>query len=161
MTVEERGFSLHANSMNTIQLRQANDDDREFLFESYKATLQPCVEWAWGWNEEFQRTGFCKHHPHEQLRVITVDGKKAGGIHVEEQETLNVLRLIFLLPTFQNRGIGSELILSEVTRARQAGKQFYLKVIRINPAKKLYDRLGFVVINEDDATYHMRHDLKD
>jgi hypothetical protein len=31
-----------------------------------------------------------------------------------------------------------------------------LKVIRCNPAKKLYDRLGFAVTGEDDSSYDMR-----
>jgi GNAT superfamily N-acetyltransferase len=136
-------------------MRPVCEEDQEFIFDSYKATLKPYVEWAWGWNEEFQRNGFGKHHPREQFRVITVDGNRAGGIHTEEQETLNFVRLIFLLPEFQNRGLGSELLRYEAERANQAGKQLHLKVIKINSAKKLYERLGFQVIGEDDVTYHM------
>jgi ribosomal protein S18 acetylase RimI-like enzyme len=31
-----------------------------------------------------------------------------------------------------------------------------LKVIKGNPAKRLYDRLGFEVVGEDDTQFYMR-----
>ena len=31
-----------------------------------------------------------------------------------------------------------------------------MRVLKVNPAKALYDRLGFVVVGEDAATYEMR-----
>jgi GNAT superfamily N-acetyltransferase len=142
--------------MTKTQQRPANEDEREFIFDIYAATLRPYIEWAWGWNEAFQRDGFWKHHPIDQFRVVTVGNKIAGGIHVEEQEALNFIRMIFLLPEFQKHGVGSELLQGEIARATEVGKQLHLKVIKINPAKNLYDRLGFVVVDEDDATYHMR-----
>ena len=142
--------------MPKFESRFATEEDQEFLFGSYKATLKPYVEGAWGWNEDFQRGGFHKHHPLTQFHVITVDGERAGGMHVEEQETLNFIRLIFLLPRFQGGGIGADLIRREADRAKRANKQLHLKVIKINRAKSLYDRLGFAVIEEDAATYHMQ-----
>jgi GNAT superfamily N-acetyltransferase len=142
--------------MNEVFLRATVQEDRDLIFASYKATLQSYVEWAWGWNEEFQTTGFWKHHPLEQFRVVMVGKKFAGAIHVEEQDALHFVRMIFLLPEFQGRGIGSQLLEEEADRVRKSGKQLHLKVIKINPAKKLYERLGFSVIEEDQVTCHMR-----
>src|SRR3954468_5949787 len=99
--------------MTPFELRPAREDEREFLFEAYKATLKHYVDWAWGWDEDFQRSGFWKHHPFEQFRVVTVDDEVVGGIHTEEQETLLFVRLIFLLPAVQRRGIGSALLMRE------------------------------------------------
>ena len=142
--------------IESIQQRPATEDDRSFLFQAYETTLRRYVDWAWGWNEEFQRTGFSKHFPIAQFRVITVDEQLAGGIFTEEQETLNFIRLLFLLPQFQGRGIGTALLHEEAAYARQMDKQLHLKVVKINPAKALYDRLGFTLVEEDSATYHMR-----
>lgn len=138
------------------RLRPATDEDREFIFSSYRATLRPYVEWAWGWNEEFQSAGFWKHHPLEAFRVVMVASERAGAIHVEEQASLNFVRMIFLLPKFQGCGIGSALLRGEAERARGQGRPLHLKVIKVNPAKRLYERLGFDVMEEDEATYHMR-----
>ncbi len=142
--------------MNEVCLRAASREDKDPIFVSYKATLRKYVEWAWGWNEEFQAAGFWKHHPLDQFRVVTVNGEFAGAIHVEEQETLHFVRMIFLLPEFQGRGIGSRLLMEEAVRAQDGGKRLELKVIKVNPAKNLYERLGFSVIGEDDVTCHMR-----
>jgi hypothetical protein len=43
-----------------------------------------------------------------------------------------------------------------MVRATAAHKPLVLKVIKINPAKRLYDRMGFKVVHEDDATFHMQ-----
>lgn len=144
------------NHMAQPQLRPAREDDREFIFDTYKATLQQHVEWAWGWNEEFQRNGFWRHHPFHEFQVVSIDNKNAGGIHIEIQESLHFVRLIFLLPEFYGLGVGSALLLREAARARESGKYLDLKVVKSNPAKSLYDRLGFAVVAQDDATYHMR-----
>lgn len=141
---------------DAIRLRCTTPDDKDFVFASYKATLRPYVEWAWGWDEAFQLAGFWKHHPLGQLQLIDVNGERAGALHVEDHADLHYVRMIFLLPAFQRRGVGAQLLLSELTRARQLGKPLHLKVIKINPAKRLYERLGFTVIAEDESTYLMR-----
>ncbi|MEO6292842.1 MAG: GNAT family N-acetyltransferase [Burkholderiaceae bacterium] len=92
---------------------------------------------------------------------MTIGNKIAGGLYTEEQADVHFIRLIFLLPEFQNLGIGSKLLLQEALRAAEMGKQLHLKVIKINPAKKLYDRLGFEVFAEDEHTYHMRLPSRD
>lgn len=109
-----------------------------------------------GWDEEFQSSGFWKHHPLEEFQVVVVGSTRAGAMHVQEQESLNVIRMIFLVPEFQGSGIGSQLLRGEVARAQELAKQLHLKVIKINPAKRLYDRLGFSIIEEDSVSYHMR-----
>lgn len=148
--------SADAIAPDAIQLTRPTPDDQEFVFATYKATLRPYVEWAWGWDEAFQRAGFWKHHPLDQMQLIAVDGERAGVLHVEEQDSLHFIRTIFLVPEFQGRGVGARLLRGEIERARRQGKALQLKVIKINPAKRLYERLGFVVIDEDDTTHLMR-----
>jgi ribosomal protein S18 acetylase RimI-like enzyme len=41
-------------------------------------------------------------------------------------------------------------------RAHEHGPSVSLRVLKVNPAKALYDRLGFIVVGEDAATYEMR-----
>lgn len=142
--------------MTLPALRPVHESDRDFVFETYKATLQKHVEWAWGWDEKFQREGFWTHHPITEFQVIAVGEARAGGMHVEIGSSRNFVRMIFLLPEFQGRGLGSALLCREVDRARSSGKCLELKVVKNNPAKLLYDRLGFVLVEQDNATYHMR-----
>ena len=151
-----RGSCQTVGNVDEVCLRATCQEDRDQIFASYKATLRSYVEWAWGWNEEFQTAGFWKHHPLDEFRIVTVAGKFAGAIHIEEEDALHFVRMIFLLPEFQGLGIGSRLLRDEIGRVQESGKQLHLKVIKINPAKNLYERLGFSVIEQDNATYHMR-----
>jgi GNAT superfamily N-acetyltransferase len=141
--------------MPSFDLRMATSKDQDFLYECYKVTLKTYVEWAWGWDETFQRDSFLKHFPITQFQVVLVDGSDAGGLYVEEQESLRFIRLIYLLPEFQAKGIGRDLIVQEIAKAKEVKKALHLKVVKINPAKSLYDRLGFKLLEENDVTYHM------
>jgi GNAT superfamily N-acetyltransferase len=142
--------------MAVFSLRPASEDDKGLIFETFKLSMRRYVEWAWGWDEEFQRHGFWTNLPIENFKVICVTGQSAGALYVEEHEQYHWVRTIFLKPEFQGLGVGSALLVQESARARSAGKHLVLKVIKINPAKRLYDRLGFKVVKEDDVTYSMQ-----
>lgn len=142
--------------MHDFSLRPATEDDKAFIFDAFRVSLREYVEWAWGWDEALQHEGFWKERPPEAFRLVCVDGHPAGAFHVEELAQYHWVRTIFLLPQFQGRGIGGAVLEQEAARARAAGKSLVLKVIKINPAKRLYDRLGFRVVKEDDVTYSMQ-----
>jgi ribosomal protein S18 acetylase RimI-like enzyme len=55
---------------------------------------------------------------------------------------------IALLPERRNRGIGGDLTRALLEFARRAGLKVTLHVEEENPAKRLYDRLGFEVVGE-------------
>lgn len=142
--------------MNAYQLRPAAWSDRDHLFEIYRITVGPYVAEAWGWDESAQTSGFWKHHPLEEFKIIEVESRFAGGLHLEEDESDVYVRMIFLLPEFQGPGIGSGLIADLHGAAGRKGKGLSLKVIRCNPAKRLYERLGFVVTAQDSSSFDMR-----
>ena len=58
---------------------------------------------------------------------------------------------VFLLPECQNRGIGTRLVRDVLAEARAAGLPVRLRVFRVNPARRLYERLGFVATGETDT----------
>jgi len=144
--------------MTTTLRPLRNDADRAFIFAAYEEALKAHVGWAWGWNAQFQREGFWTHHPFDEFRMVEVDGQRAGGLHVRAEQTIHHVRLVFLLPQFRGLGIGTRLLLEEARRARLAGKALGLRVIRSNPAKGLYERLGFRVVGKSDVTFDMQLD---
>jgi GNAT superfamily N-acetyltransferase len=65
---------------------------------------------------------------------------------------------LFVDDPFQGRGIGTEVmnrLIGEATRFNQAVR---LAVVKINPALRLYERLGFHVTHEDDRKFYMKRD---
>ena len=81
-------------------------------------------------------------------QVIEVDGRAAGCLSVEEFVDRVALNRIFLLPDVQRRGVGTELICAVRDRAHARGLPLVLTVQRVNPARALYERLGFAVVSE-------------
>jgi GNAT superfamily N-acetyltransferase len=61
-----------------------------------------------------------------------------------------------LAPRLQGQGLGTQLIQSLIAEAREAGASLKLKVLRANPARHLYQRLGFVVTAETQHGLEMR-----
>lgn len=59
---------------------------------------------------------------------------------------------ISLLPAYRGRGIGTRLLTSVIAEADSAGKPVSIHVEVFNPARRLYERLGFVQI-EDKGVY--------
>jgi ribosomal protein S18 acetylase RimI-like enzyme len=53
-------------------------------------------------------------------------------------------------------GIGSDFEEDLLGRARNDRRRISLRVLKVNPAKTLYERLGFVVVGEDAATIAMQ-----
>jgi len=57
----------------------------------------------------------------------------------------------------QGMGIGRSLIEAIIADATIAGASVKLSVLKVNPARKLYERLGFSVTGEGADEYFMRH----
>lgn len=62
---------------------------------------------------------------------------------------------IQIAPAWQGAGIGSHLVRALLEQARQAGAVVRLSVLKANPARQLYERLGFAVVAELDHAYEM------
>ena len=63
---------------------------------------------------------------------------------------------IAVVPSKRGHGIGDELLQALLARAKEAGYQrLSLSVEPGNPARKLYERHGFEVVNEGDEAWTM------
>jgi ribosomal protein S18 acetylase RimI-like enzyme len=65
---------------------------------------------------------------------------------------------MFLDRPFQRRGIGTEVMKRLIGEAARVDQTMRLHVVKINPALRLYERLGFQVIGEDDRKFYMKRD---
>jgi GNAT superfamily N-acetyltransferase len=68
---------------------------------------------------------------------------------------------MFVDSPFQRRGIGTEVMKRLISEAAEFGLAVRLNVVRINPARRLYERLGFRVTHEDDRKFYMKRDPDD
>ena len=63
---------------------------------------------------------------------------------------------VYVHKALQRRGIGERALRIIMHAAQADALPVRLQVIKGNTAKRLYDRLGFEVVGEDDQLFHMR-----
>ncbi len=131
----------------------AGPEHETFIFECYKSTRLAEMQ-QWGWSEPqanaflqmqytAQSRSYALQYPNARTYVIQQDGQWIGRMIVDSSDTVTALIDITLLPSYQNQGIGSQLIRELQAEASRSGKGVVLHVQRTNPAAKLYQRLGF------------------
>ncbi|MBS3952652.1 MAG: GNAT family N-acetyltransferase [Methylomicrobium sp.] len=152
--------SLIKPTSSSPLLRPPASFDTDFLYRVYLSTraeeLDMLIDWSDEQKEIFFRGQFLAQHAayHQNYHdasfdVIELDGEKIGRFYVAYMESEIRIIDIALLPPFRNRGIGSELIRILIHEAEATGRFVSLHVTEHNPAKRLYERLGFRVASED------------
>ena len=145
-------------------------EDEDFLFRLYASTRQEEVS-AWGWNQA-QQEAFLRMQYTAQRRWYDVayagaehrlilenkgeNDEPIGRILVQRAKGVIELVDISLLPEHRNRGIGTALLRELIEESRKSRATVRLQVLRNNEgAIRLYRRLGFGVVSEDEVRYHM------
>jgi GNAT superfamily N-acetyltransferase len=139
------------------RLRLANLADSEFAYEVVCKTIRPYVEQTFGiWQEAQVRAMLANNISAGVTKIIMAGAKPLGILTVRESESHVQLNQLFVLPQHQRNGVGTELVRHILQRAEQLGVPVRLRVLRVNPAKRLYDRLGFFVTSEEPQRFYMQ-----
>lgn len=87
---------------------------------------------------------------------IQLDNQTVGVMRLQFEDNTCVLRDLQVIPSAQNKGIGSEAI-KEAEKLALAAEvnSLTLRVFKISPAVSLYNKVGFVISSEDDRFYNM------
>lgn len=96
------------------------------------------------------------HSDFECAQIIESAGTAIGLLKVVRELRTWTLVQVQLLPEWQNQGIGARLLTETVADAKAAGASVVLSVLKVNKARRLYERLGFLVVSETDHAYTMR-----
>jgi RimJ/RimL family protein N-acetyltransferase len=131
------------------ELRPVTLDDLDALYAIHRAAMRDYVAATWGtWDEAFQTAFFRDHFDPAVRRAIVCEGTLAGFLDVREDETGVHLDNVELGPSFQGKGVGSEILCSLLSR----GKPVRLQALKVNVrARRLYARLGFEGIGETET----------
>jgi len=135
------------------RLRPVSDGDREFLVELYASVREQelsQVPWDDATKRAFIEQQFaaqdahCRgNYPGATLDVVEVDGSRAGRLYVHRGPSDIRIMEIALAPGFRGRGIGTSLLQDLMAEADSSGRKLSIHVEMNNPARSLYDRLGF------------------
>lgn len=141
-----------------ITLRPAGPSDRDFLLHVYASTreeeLRP-VDWSAEQKSAFVRmqfeaqdTDYRRNYAAASFDVIEVESEPAGRLYADRRcDEIRIVD-ITLLPEHRGRGIGTALIRGLLQEAAESGKRLSIHVEKHNPARRLYERLGFREVAE-------------
>ena len=102
-----------------------------------------------------QRQQYDACYPHADSRIILRDDASVGRMLVARSEAEIVLVDIALLPECRSVGIGSALIQQLLVEAAETRKPVRLQVFKLNPALRLYERLGFSITADQSMYWEM------
>jgi ribosomal protein S18 acetylase RimI-like enzyme len=151
---------------DAVALRLATDADYDFMRVLYHSTrAEEMLHFPFDdsqknafldWQFSMQWKHYAEHYPTCERSIIEVDGVAAGRLYVDRWKVEIRVVDIALLPEFRDRGIGAALMREVMEQARAANKQVSIHVEVFNPARALYDRLGFVEVDTSGAYALMR-----
>ncbi len=135
-----------------FNLRPATPDDHAALYAIHREAMRPHVEATWGpWDERVQPSFFQATTDRGLLQVVLVDGEIAGLLESDDRFEVVYLQNIELSAAARGRGIGTAIIREVQQRAAERGQRVQLQVLKVNPARFLYGRLGFVSTGETET----------
>ena len=143
-------------------LRKCTNDDFELLFELKKLCMKWYIEKIYGWDDEVQKikTRNEINRNISDMKIIEVNGRGIGVTTFSKGDEYYRVGLIMIHPDYQNKGIGASIISNYIEMAKADGKRIIIKTYKKNPARKLYERLGFVPYETDDTHVHLEIDFR-
>ncbi|WP_114951782.1 GNAT family N-acetyltransferase [Sphingosinicella terrae] len=134
------------------------DADLPFVEALYASTREEELA-ATGWPAEMRRAFLTHQHDaqHRHYRahyegaewlILERDGEPLGRLYLVEWSREFRIIDISLLPRARGRGLGGALLTDILAAAAAAGKRVSIHVDVHNPARRLYERLGFTVAED-------------
>jgi ribosomal protein S18 acetylase RimI-like enzyme len=150
-----------------VVLRRVVAADGAFLrqvFASTRTAELALVDWDETVKDAFiemqfttQQRHYTRAYPDASFQVIVVDGEAAGRLSVARSpKEIHVID-IALLPAFRGRGVGTALMENVLAEASASGAAVTAHVLRDNPARRWYLRLGFAFVEDRDPYLFLRH----
>lgn len=141
-----------------ITRRAASRDDAEFALRVERETMRDYTIAAFGnWAEEAVRERSFGHVERGRTAVVEADGVPIGVLRVERGADGIDLKQLFILPSHQRRGIGEALTRDLMRESQVGGVPLKLRVLKVNPARRFYERLGFSAVGEGREHVYLRY----
>ena len=147
-----------------VSYRPMNDGDLPFVAELYASTRREEVAQT-GWpaemqeaflrqQHEAQHSHYSIHYGDAEWLIVERGGAAIGRLYLrDEPDKLHIID-ISLLPESRGQGVGGAILRDLLDLAGELGKEISIHVEKFNPARRLYERLGFKLV-EDKGIYDL------
>jgi GNAT superfamily N-acetyltransferase len=148
---------ISSPSAQRTALRPAHPRDFAFCQRLYFDGMRSIIE-TLNLDVARQQESFRRQWQLAEVRIITVAGEDVGWLQTAPADDAIFLGQLYVDGRFQRQGIGSYVIQMLIEEATGAQKAITLGVVKINPARKLDERLGFHATHEDQHKVYMRRE---
>ena len=141
-----------------ITFRNCEYNDCDFILNLKELGMKWYIEKIYGWDIDIQREK-TKHeieNHKNDMRIIEIDNNDVGVTTFYEENNEYVVGLIIVHPDYRGKGVATNIIKKYIDIAKKNNKNIKIKTYKFNPAKKLYERLGFKIYNEDDTHVYLK-----
>ena len=146
-----------------ITFRPATSDDEPFLLEVYGSTRLEelaLTNWDQAQRDAFLRMQFTAQqahyrqtYPEAEHLIILLDGESIGRLYVAEIDAEIRIVDVTILPERRNAGVGTPIVKQLMEEAAAIGKPLRIYVESFNPSRLLFERLGFLKVDESGYSY--------
>src|SRR5262249_55702303 len=161
MDIESKQIALEDS--RTVTFRPVAPDDEPFLVSVYGSTRTEelsLTDWDEARRDAFvamqfkaQQSHYREYYPNGQQLIILVNDDAVGRLYVANiKEEIRILD-ITILPQHRNEGIGTPIVKELMAEAAKIGKPLRIFVESYNRSRLLFERLGFVKIDESGYSY--------
>ena len=149
-----------------VRLRAVQPDDEEFLYTVYASTRadeMKLVPWDEAQKEAFVRMQFtaqqrhyAAYYPEAEHHLITLDDQPIGRLYINRDEQEIKILDVTILPEHRSAGVGTPLLKEIMAEAAETKRCVVIYVESQSPALRLFERLGFSMVENDDVNALMR-----
>ncbi len=152
----------------SLKLRPIEKEDLKILIEIYGSTRENELKLVTDWSDEQKKAFvlqqfmaqyeyFQKNYIGAAFYIIQKNKNDIGRLYIHEKFEEKGIRIIdiTLLPKWQNQKIGKGILKDILKSASEKNKPVSIHVESFNPAKKMYEGLGFKKISETNGVYHL------
>ena len=142
--------------MSELKFRDAIPTDEKFVNDLTRTTMGKYVEATWDFDSKREHYYDINKFQQNGTKIIQLDGFDVGRMTVTRKCDVIILEAIHILPEYQGRGLGRQAIQGLLVEATKKKLPVELVLLKLNPVKRLYDRLGFEMCQEDSERYCMK-----
>jgi len=140
-----------------LALQPATEDDLPFLLSLRKSTMTEHLRRAGAPLDDAHHLARIRYR-FDDAQIVWLDGRPAGLFkHYRDAGGWRIVQ-IQVDPALQGQGLGRRLLAGVLDQADAEGAPVTLSVLKGNPARRLYEALGFTPTKETDLEHEMRYE---
>ena len=138
----------------SFELIRASSEDRDFLLSLRLLTMVNHLEAAGIFLTHAEHLSRL-NEAYDCSHIIIYQQERVGTLKFREEDDKFDIMQIQISPIHQGYGLGKMVLGRIIEWSVSNGKPIALTVLKANPAKELYLRLGFNLVGEDEDEFHM------